>query len=453
MARAVDGVRFRLFPDWAENPAGTETIWLNLPPGMVGPGPSDPWMYVVDAIGKPPYSPPGFGPPYRGASRPPAMPDGDGHFDHIGLDDPAFGAAHLYGSVRFSLDVWEKYFGRELAWHAQTRHPRLELIPHVDWDNAQSGPGFLETGARQNSEGERQPYSLIFDVVAHEVGHTVLFSVVGLPSPQGLTSEFLAFHESMSDIAALVAMMHFKTVLGNVLGKTHGNLYVLNMLNRFGILSGNEQLRICDNTAKMEDVAGLRLGPAGAWIDPTGRRRNAHDLAAPLTGGLFDLLVELFQDGLVARGVLDESLDYRQWSRAAEEQDFLRLADRFRDSFAAVEPLFHEALKEARDTLGFVLASAFDRLDPSSLTYARFAGLLLECLGDELPEADVEALADNFVWRGILPEAQAATDARRGLRPASATFGARASALRRRDVGAVDANDVHRLINHDHRSS
>ena len=83
-----------------------------------------------------------------------ARPDRQGNFDYITFDDPAFVSAHLYGTARFVLDVWEKYFGHHLIWYHSELYPRLELVPLVDWDNAQSGPGFLETGTRRNRAGE-----------------------------------------------------------------------------------------------------------------------------------------------------------------------------------------------------------------------------------------------------------------------------------------------------------
>jgi hypothetical protein len=134
MAIVGEGARFRLFPDWAEDSSASETVVLALPAGLVGPGPSDPWMYVVDALGKPPYDPPGFTPPYLGPRGAPALPDRHGHFDRIALEDTTFASAHLYGIARFALDVWEKYLRRKIRWRSAHLYPKLELIPQVDWE-------------------------------------------------------------------------------------------------------------------------------------------------------------------------------------------------------------------------------------------------------------------------------------------------------------------------------
>ena len=457
MTVALEGVRFRLFPDWAEDPLGAETIALTLPVGLVGPGPTDPWMRTVDALGKTQYDPPRYGPPYRGPRGAPALPNRRGHFDHIAFDDPTFASAHLYGAARFALDVWEKYLGRKVRWRSANVFPQLELIPRVDWDNAQSGPGFLETGARRTHAGELQPFCMNFDVIAHEMGHTILFAEIGVPPPERLTSEFLAFHEAMSDMSALVAIMHFDGVLDSVLRKTHGNLYVLNMLNRFGILSGTEQIRVCDNMATMADVAGLRLGAARSWAlrcPPVG---SIHSPSAPLTGAIFDLLVELFQNGLLARGVIEAELDVRRWPREENEERLQALSARFKDRFDTAEPLFRDALQDARDLAGAALARTFETLSPYDLTFDEVAHTFLRRLDDVCDGADLPLLAENFTWRGI-GSGMSDLDTRFAKRRAQTVtppYAIRVAAARmeraRADDGAFNAGVLHQLINHDHR--
>src|SRR5205823_1603059 len=118
--------------------------------------------------------------------------------------------------------------------------------------------------------------------------------------------------------------LHFPSVMHRLLQQTDGNLYVLNLINRMGEYSDKEQVRLASNTATMADVAGLRLGPNGQWIDPLGLDRNAHALAEPLTGAIFDILVEIYQDGLVARGLISPDADARGWTRQ-EVADSLRM--------------------------------------------------------------------------------------------------------------------------------
>ena len=91
----------------------------------------------------------------------------------------------MYATVRRVLDIWEDYFGHRLDWHFESQFERLELIPLIDWDNAQSGFGFLEFGFGRTVSGtvdHTRPYCENFDVLAHELGHSIIFSEVGFPS-------------------------------------------------------------------------------------------------------------------------------------------------------------------------------------------------------------------------------------------------------------------------------
>ena len=145
---AIGGTRFRLYPSYAEGFAEPEVVEVSLPPGTVRAGPSDPSICVVNPVRKDaPYDPPHYVPPFRGPVYAPALPGPDGHFDHIPAETEQFLAAHLYGTVRWTLDVWEHYLRRRIVWLDADAHPQLELIPVVRWPNAQSGPGFLETGS------------------------------------------------------------------------------------------------------------------------------------------------------------------------------------------------------------------------------------------------------------------------------------------------------------------
>ena len=187
----ASGTRFRLYPEYASGYFDPELVIVSPPAGSVGRGPSDTTMYAVNPILKDePYSPPEYMPPWRGPQHPPATPDQAGHFDHIRPEAPEFLAAHLYGTVRRTLDVWESYLGRRVVWWHAAFLPRIELVPVVDrWSNAHSGPGFIETGMMPNETGREQLLGLNFDVIAHETGHAILFSQIGVPPPDQLSGE------------------------------------------------------------------------------------------------------------------------------------------------------------------------------------------------------------------------------------------------------------------------
>jgi hypothetical protein len=251
------GTRFRVFPKFAEGYRQPELVEVAAPPGTIGPGPQDATMYVANAVDKPlPYRLPDRLPPYTGALYPPAAPGPNGHFDHIPEDTPQFLAAHLYAVVRRVLDLWRGLLGHRIIWWHVDAFPRLELVPRLRWNNAHSGPGFLETGLLWTRRGVPRTLCLNSDVVAHEVGHTILFSVLGAPDPGRLTGAFLAFHEAFADHVAVIAALQFDSVAARLLSQTRGNLYALNLINRLGELSDDEQVRILDNEVSLSLTSG-----------------------------------------------------------------------------------------------------------------------------------------------------------------------------------------------------
>jgi hypothetical protein len=402
---AEPGTRFRLFPEYASGYAEPETVTVSPPAGSLGCGPADATMYVANPTLKTePYSPPASMPPWRGTQFLPATPDRAGHFDHIPVEAPEFLAAHVYGTVRHTLDVWEWYLGHRVTWWHAAFLPRIELVPVVTgWPNAHSGPGFIETGMMPNETGREQLLALNFDVIGHETGHAILFSQVGVPPPDQVTGEYLAFHESFSDLIGMIAAMSFPSVTRKLLAQTGGNLYSANLVNRLGKLSNREQVRIADNETIMEDVAGLRLQPDGSWFDPLGENRNQHALGEPLTGAIFDMLVEIFQDGLVRRGAIAPDQDTRGWTRESVEASFASLHLQSSRALACFGAEFKGAIDDARDVLGCAMAHAMRTLNPETLSFERVAARLLEAAAGHGQGHILPALLDDFLWRGIDP--------------------------------------------------
>ncbi len=136
-------------------------------------------MCAIRVLDKEPYDYP-YLPPFVGEVFPPAEAGFDGHFDQLSaqlapvpvgarlcLGQP--GAGHL---GKLSRHDRSSGISRET-------YERLEIIPWVDWNNAQSGYGYLELGRERGIDGRNHPYALNFDVIAHEVGHAILFSLFG----------------------------------------------------------------------------------------------------------------------------------------------------------------------------------------------------------------------------------------------------------------------------------
>lgn len=368
------GTRFRLFPQapFLKPYRVPEIVSVSSAAGTIGPGPSDHRMYAIDPIGKRhAYGEAGEAarglyllPPWPGAIYPPAEPDRNGHFDHIGIDAPEFEAVHLFGTVRRTLDVWEGYFGQRIDWHFADTFDRLELVLQRNlFENAYMGYGFLEVGYHRARDGKVYPFSLNFDVVAHEVGHCIVYSTIGVPDPGADDGEYYGFHESAADLMALVTALNFDTVLDELLASTRGNLYALNFVNRIAELSDNEQIRLAANSLTLFDFAA-------GWHDE-------HELAQPMTGMVFDILVDIFHEELVGRGLISHSAEDLS-DRLAYWPDYDRVIQPIFDTaYAAAPEGFRDALVAARDTVGIYLAETWRRLSPDNLAYADVGAAML----------------------------------------------------------------------------
>ncbi|WEX76255.1 hypothetical protein PYH37_004549 [Sinorhizobium numidicum] len=375
------GTRFWIFPQPPFIPGyeQPDRVWLSIARDEIGAGPSDPTMYVVDAVyDKQPY---GFNrfPPFDGARRPPARPGPDRHFDNLDPASRPFLAVHAYACVRFVLDIWRSYLGRPIRWFFDQTFPRLEIVAFVDWDNAQAGYGFLELGC-SGIGGIKRPYALNFDTIAHEVGHLIMLSETGVPSGISRDDDFFSFSEAFSDAVSLISFLHFDSAIDRLLRRTKGNLLLYNELNRFAETSPETQIRVATNFRQMSAVT-----------------REVHDRALPFVGAIFDSIVDLYHRDLVANGCADSSLlDFDLRDLARDEFDRFRQATA--EAFRVKPLIFKRALTEARDAIGQALALSLRTLDPNTLTLAQAASAIIA----KADGAAAERLETNFVWREII---------------------------------------------------
>lgn len=388
------GIRFKLFPQPPVLSAfrEPETVWISAPAGGIQPGPADNRMYVVDAIHKAePYELPPNMPPFRGPVNPRVEPDAHGHFDYLDSTSRAFKAAHVYGVLRRALDIWEDYFAEPIQWHFREHYQKLEIIPIIDWDNAQSGYGFIETGWGQVN-GVRQPYCLNFDVIAHELGHSIIFSKVGIPNEFTVTNAYLGFHESAGDLVALLAVLHFATFGKHLLETSGGNLYALNELNRIGELSDTEQIRLASHALRMTDVVTENRELS---------QQEKHQLGQPLTGAFFDIFVEVFQKTLVERGLISQELDAT--SRRVQEMDSLNdtVQGQFTDAYRNNPEGFKAVLFAARDYLGERLAKTWRQLSPHQLSFPDVAATFMSVDRSLSGWKYQDIIRECFLWRRI----------------------------------------------------
>ena len=393
-----NGTRFRLFPQAPFLHPGRAPVVITVanPAGSIGSGPCSDRMYLIDPIGKKvPYgyafdgfdNPQIYLPPWQGAVARPVQPDADGHFDHIAVRTPEFERAHVFGAVCLVLEIWEKYCGRKIDWHFARDFDRLEIAMLPSLDNAHVGYGFMEVGAAHLQHGRVESFALNFDVIAHEFGHLLLYSTVGVPDPEVESGEYLGFQEAAADMTAIISVLHFDEMVHDLLDQSNGNLYTYNELSRFSELSTSTQIRLAANSVKLSQFAE-------GWDDE-------HELSQPLTGALFDLLVDVFQDNLVIRGLIDPEISAmsRGIARCVENEPTIHAA--FAKSYSGARHDFKLALLDARDILGKTLAETWKQLSPRYFDYANMADVLLAADRGLTGGYYRRAIVECFQWREI----------------------------------------------------
>lgn len=385
---AVEGTRFLVYPQPRTLKAFSkpEVVVVSVPPSEIQPGPSDRRMYVVDPQKKRPYGP-RTAPPYSGKTSEPLTADRNGHFTHVQPETREFAVAAMYATVRRVLDVWEDYLGKPLTWIFTGDYDRLELLPLVQFENAQAGHGFLEFGYARNAKRGRlnDAYCLNFDVLAHEFGHCMIDSLIGYPHSDTTTSiDYGAFHESSADLVSIVSALHFDSVVKHILDSTKGNLFSKNELSRIGELSESRELRRAFNSIKMSDVGD-----------------EPHDRSEPLTGAFFDIFVEVFQKKLVDRGLISTDLAQRSTQGIGIDLDDPRFPREFAAAYRGKSSEFKQALLESRDYLGLLLARVWKSLPPDNMGFsdiykrARKADSIISKGGHR------KTIDECFAWREI----------------------------------------------------
>jgi hypothetical protein len=372
------GIRFRVFPQSraARGFRVPEVLLIAASHGPIRPGPQDDIVQVVDAVDKDPYRDDDTGeyrayPPYRGLVRPPVSPDPDGHFDHVRPGTPAFSATSMFATVRYIRAVWEHHVGGPLDWWFRYTYPRLEVIPRVNSQVGWSGVGFIECGYPpiEGRPDRRDPLSDNFDIVAHETGHIILKTLIGDPFSHRKPFEYRAHEEAGADLIATLSSLYFDSVVDQLLARTHGNLFGANTLSRFG------ELRIPRSSTEHE-VRTLfnRETLASARATMAVKGRAPHRYGVPFAGALFDLLVELYEGHLVRRRLIPASLARRSRGTRSDARAVTRA---FARGYSQAEAGFKDALLDARDTLGRLLAETWDATSPHGLTFRRVVANLI----------------------------------------------------------------------------
>ncbi len=144
----------------------------------------------------------------------PARPGPNGGFDHLDPADPTFVQAHAFACVRLALDVWERLSRPD-------RVPGISGASGTGWRSACSARATTmarSAGAGSSwamtahQTGRRMPFALNLDVVAHEVGHLIVYGTSSASRRTVCSIRSMpASTRSMADLAALLVTAQLAT--------------------------------------------------------------------------------------------------------------------------------------------------------------------------------------------------------------------------------------------------
>ncbi|MBI3127144.1 MAG: hypothetical protein HYZ11_06040 [Candidatus Tectomicrobia bacterium] len=352
---AETGTKFQVFvlPRHLKSFSLPELIQVSVAPQGIRPGPRDDRMYVCNAVSKRPYTK-DYLPPFQGPVHPPVGPGEDGHFNHLSVDSPEFVCAAAYASARRTLDIWEDYMGRNIAWPFRLEFEMLEIIPLARMPGARIGWGFLEFGFAGRSSDEldlSHPYALNMEATARGIGRDIFLSEVGIPLRSQLTPELVGVVKTTEDISALLAVLHSHKILNHLLDATSGDLFSPDVIGRIGELSEVPFFRLALNQETMSSV-------------PTKPRFHM-----PLTGALVELLIQVFKYELISLQIIDPELFGRLEKLSYPDKTDYMVQTEFDIAYLRYKPEFKICFQKARDYLGMLIARAWPGLSCESLTF------------------------------------------------------------------------------------
>lgn len=262
------GSRMRI---WKQDPSvgrlGTRTVYVH---GTVDVGPRDSQIEMrVD---------------------PPVAPSTNGDF----LIDPsshaAFDAVHTFAVVRETLTMYQRVLKRKLHWQWNSGnsdrpiqvHSHAGETPNAYYSRGQRALKFFYfTPAGQPPDTPQIYTCRSFDIVTHETGHAILDSL----KPDWIISRNAqtgGLHESFGDLTAIFAVLSQFDLVEFIVAETKSDLHKKTILaelaEEFGAgLGRTSGLRNADNNLKLSDVTN-----------------EVHDISKVFTGGVYDVLADLF---------------------------------------------------------------------------------------------------------------------------------------------------------------
>jgi hypothetical protein len=128
---------------------------------------------------------------------------------------------------------------------------------------------------------------------------------------------------------------------------------------------------------------------------------DEHALSQPLTGAMFDVFVDIFQELLVERGLIPRAIA-EATRRVREDPDIAEAAQPVFDaSYEGRYEGFRAALSDARDYAGAALARTWQGLKADDFSYLDVASTLIEADRAMSGGRFRRSLVESFDWREI----------------------------------------------------
>lgn len=346
-------------------------------------------------------------------------------FDGIDLDDPqvlmrggfepsqidrSFHLQMTYAIAMHIIHRFEIALGRPTVWRwAEGKDDgdvasKLRIYPHAEeMANAYCLPekgelhcGYVRApdGGRGTLPGQYVYTCLSFGVIAHELGHVLLATVLD-HNPEGDAG---AFAEAFADLIAVLQRLTFPELVAEIVRRGGGRLHSEEFQPELVPESQAAITAELGTRNPLHDLAG-QLGEAlGAKLrTPLG--------VAPGTK-LEDVPNEPHARGAVLVAAVSDAF-FTVYTRRTH--DLLRIAG-YRDSAGVLHPdlaqrLANEASKTARHLLNICIR-ALDYCPPASFTLGEYLRAMVTADYDLVPTDDWgyrDALIDAFLFRGIYP--------------------------------------------------
>lgn len=305
-----------------------------------------------------------------------------GDLEEVDIHSDSFIQRNVFGIVYKTLEMFEEAdnLGRKVQWAFPSS--QLLVVPRAgQWANA-----FYERAScslqffyfpSAKTEGETIFTSLSHDIVAHETGHAILDGIAP-DLYHAISPQSLALHEAIADLTALVMSFRSNTLRATILNQTNGEITdttaFSTIANEFGTHaeagSAIRPLRNLKNTKK---------------LDSSSSRTEPHELSEILTGGLYEIMILLYEKWLE--------------KRMAEKNQARFNASGF-------------ALFAAGEQFKRMVFRALDYLPPGDISFADYGRAIIAAdqTGHKKFEEEREWIAKEFVNRGIASHTAELTD-------------------------------------------